>query len=386
MKELSENVYALSGEWFNTQIKLLFEIEEKINSDSNHENDKKSENGKKNIAVIYDIDGWAFHNIAKQIKNNLSEYYNIDIFPVSVFDDNLVKLVFLAEKYDLVHCLWRGLISTINQEYIKSYIHNLGLKYDEFIEKYLNSVNLTTSVYDHKFLDEESFDNTRCFAKYAKNYTVSSSILKNIYDKLDIDKKPVMVISDGVDLNKFSPKNLERFKVENIKDRKIRIGWVGNSKFVDSLGDNDLKGVRNIIIPAIQELIDEGYNIEMKFADRNNGYIPHDKMPDYYNSIDLYICASKNEGTPNPILESMASGIPIISTEVGIVNDAFGPNQKQFILKERTKKCLKENIVKMLSNLKNFEEISKENYKQIQDWTWQKKCMLFKKFFDQNLK
>lgn len=386
MKDLSESVYALSGEWFNTQIKLLFEIEDKMNSDSDYKNNKKIENGKKNIAIIYDIDGWAFHNIAKQIKSNLSEYYNIDILPVSVFDDNLVKLVLLAEKYDLVHCLWRGLISTINQEYIKSYIHNLGLKYEEFIEKYLSRVNITTSVYDHKYLDEESFDNTRCFAKYAKNYTVSSSILKNIYDKLDIDKKPIMVISDGVDLEKFSPKNLERFKVENIKARTIKIGWVGNSEFTDSIGDSDLKGVRKIIIPAIQELIDEGYNIEMKFADRKNGYIPHDKMPDYYNSIDLYICASKNEGTPNPILESMASGIPIISTEVGIVNDAFGQKQRRFILKERTKECLKENIVKMLNDLKNFEEISKENYKQIQDWTWQKKCMLFKEFFDLNLK
>lgn len=386
MKKLDECVYRMSGPVFNEEIKMLFNMEDSLVEKVNSEDVFKRDNNKKNIAIIYDVDGWAFSNIAREIKKYLSKDFNIDIFPVSVFDDNVVKLIFLAEKYDLVHCLWRGLLSTIDNEYVESYIYNLGLTKENFLEKYFNKVNITTSVYDHKFLDKESFNNTVSFAKYAKNYTVSSSILKNIYDNLQIDKKPMMVISDGIDLTKFKPNNLERFEQSNLNNRKIKIGWVGNSEFTDSDGDSDLKGVRKIIKPALQELIDEGYPLELKFADRKEGYIPHDKMPEYYNSIDLYVCASKNEGTPNPVLESMASGVPIISTDVGIVRDAFGERQKKFILKERTKENLKTKLIELLNDKEEFKKLSEENLKQIQDWTWEKKCYQFRDFFNQNLK
>ena len=170
----------------------------------------------------------------------------------------------------------------------------------------------------------------------------------------------MMVISDGVDIEKFKPNNLERFNYDNIKNRTIKIGWVGNSEFTDSEGDSDLKGVRKIIRPVLEELIQDNYPIEIKFADRKDGFIPHDKMPDYYNSIDIYICGSKNEGTPNPVLESMACGVPIISTDVGIVRDAFGTKQKKYILEERNKECLKSKIIELLKDKSQFEELSKE--------------------------
>ncbi len=383
-KELSKEIYGMTNVTFEQEMKLLFDMEEEFPYDNNLDNSRKG--NKKKIAVVYDVDGWAYCNIATEIKKYLSNDFDIDIFPVSVFDDNVVRLVLLADRYDLVHCLWRGLLSCLDYEYVRSYIYNMGLTFEEFMDKYFSKTNITTSVYDHKFLDEENFETTRSFAKYAKNYTVSSTILRDIYNNLDIDKKPLAVISDGVDTTKFKPQNLERFNLNNISNRKIKVGWVGNSEFTDSEGDSDLKGVRKIIKPALQELIDEGYPIELKFADRKEGYIPHDKMPDYYNSIDLYVCASKNERNPNPVLESMASGVPIVSTNVGIVRDAFGEKQKEFILKERAKEDLKAKLVELLDHKEKFKELSEENLRQIKDWTWEKKCYQFRDFFNQNLK
>ena len=382
-KSIDEQLYKMTNVTFEEEMKLLFEMEEKFPY-TFEKNEKRSQ--KKKIAIVYDVDGWAFCNIAKEIKKYLSDDFEIDIFPVSVFEDNIVKLILLADKYDLVHCLWRGLLSCLDYEYARGYIHNMGLTFEEFLDKYYSKTNITTSVYDHKFLDEENFETTKSFAKYAKNYTTSSTILRDIYNELDIDKKPTAVISDGVDTTKFKPSNLERFKLENVKNRKLKIGWVGNSEFTDSEGDSDLKGVRKIIKPALEELIQEGYPIEIKFADRKEGYIPHDKMPDYYNSIDVYICASKNEGTPNPVLESMASGVPIISTNVGIVRDAFGKKQTEFILEERSKEALKNKLITLLNHKELLEELSKENLEQIKDWTWERKCQQFKEFFKNNIK
>ena len=339
---------------------------------------------KKIIAIIYDVDGCAFHNIAKEIKKSLSKYYDIDIFPKSIFMHNIVRLMFLAKQYDLVHLLWRGMFSELENDVIKEYIKSLGWDYEKFIEQFVLTANITTSVYDHSFLNKEAFWITEAFLKYSKAYTISSKKLLDIYNNRDkITKKPAAEITDGVDLERFKPKNLERFS--NIANRTVKIGWVGNSKFEDSENDSDLKGVRKLIIPAIEELKKEGYNIERKFADRNEGYIPHDKMPDYYNSIDVYICASKEEGTPNPVLESMACGVPVISTDVGIVPEAFGEQQKEYILKERTKKALKEKIIQLIERPEQWKKLSDENLKQIQEWSWAKKCEQFKEFFDKSI-
>lgn len=62
-----------------------------------------------------------------------------------------------------------------------------------------------------------------------------------------------------------------------------------------------------------------GFDIEERFADKHVTPRTLREMPDYYSSIDVYVCASITEGTPNPILEAMASGVPIVTTDVGIV-------------------------------------------------------------------
>lgn len=114
--------------------------------------------------------------------------------------------------------------------------------------------------------------------------------------------------------------------------------------------------------------------------------IPHDKMVNYYSDIDLYICTSKIEGTPNPVLESMACGIPVISTDVGIVPDVFGVKQKEYILEIRDKDCLKEAIKKLISDKSNFKKLSDENLEMIRNWTWDIISQQMDKFFEKNLK
>lgn len=46
--------------------------------------------------------------------------------------------------------------------------------------------------------------------------------------------------------------------------------------------------------------------------------IPPEKMPEYYNSIDLYVCASENEGHSTPVMECLSINKPVVTTDVGI--------------------------------------------------------------------
>lgn len=333
---------------------------------------------KKKIALIIDSKGWAFDNIAHQIKKNLIEY-DIDIIQGKTFEGNMIKLFLFCQDYDLIHFLWRGYLSLIDRDEMRKYAESLGISFEEFKENYILNKKVTFSVCDQLYLNGEDAWRTPVIIKYATSYFVTSKKLYSIYN--NFEKKPKMIIHDGVDLKSYIPQNLERLE----KIEKIRVGWVGNSKFKDSDGDEDLKGVEGIIKPAVKELQEEGYNIELILADRNIKMISQEEMPDYYNSIDLYVCASKTEGTPLTVLESMAMGIPIISTNVGIVTEAFGKQQQQYVLKERSKEALKEKIKQLIENKQYFKILSNENLEQIKKWDWKEICLKYKEFFESNM-
>lgn len=356
-----------------------------IKNDVGKSNEEYEETKKPKIALIVDVRDWAFDNIAKNIKKYLDDKYYIEIIYMDPdLEQNIIYLFYAVKDFDLVHVFWRGFLNFIGADFYNQYLSYYGTYEPAFLENYIKNKIITTSVYDHKFLSEDLKETNENIFKYVKSYTVSSKKLLDIYNNLGYIKKPETEITDGVDLDLFKPNNISRFK--DIKNGNVKVGFVGNSKWVCDDPSEDIKGFNTIIKPAVQELIEEGYKIELYTADRNDKFIPHDEMPTYYNEIDLYICASLNEGTPNPVLEAMACGIPVISTDVGIVAEVFGKKQKEFILKERTKECLKEKIKYIFNNLELLYELSNENLGSITDWTWENKAKQFGEFFENNMK
>lgn len=65
--------------------------------------------------------------------------------------------------------------------------------------------------------------------------------------------------------------------------------------------------------PLIKQACEE-LGVDFKPA---TGDVPFDKMKEYYESIDLLVSASIQEGFCNPIMECMAMNKPVISTETG---------------------------------------------------------------------
>jgi len=52
----------------------------------------------------------------------------------------------------------------------------------------------------------------------------------------------------------------------------------------------------------------------------------------YYNALDLYIVSSREEGGPKAVLESMASGIPLVTTKVGQAMDLVQHGQNAWMV------------------------------------------------------
>ena len=342
---------------------------------------RPSSTPKPKIALIIDTDNWAFGNISRQLRHHLSGRFDFVDIPMDIID-NVDHVLMMVKDCQVVHFFWREHLQLIGSPYFRSYIESLGANYADFEREHVHPKIFSTSIYDHLLLQPHELDERRnLFTDFLAGYTVASEKLNVIYRSAPGYPAPTMVIEDGVDLSIFHPRNLERFS--SVSRRNLIIGWVGNSKWAAEL--EDFKGVHTVLKPAIDRLLAEGLPITMKLADRQDRFIPHREMPEYYQSIDVLVCTSKIEGTPNPILEAMACGVPVISTDVGIVPQAFGELQKQFILAERSVDALCALVRRLLVEPTLLSRLSDENQQRIQSWDWAIQANKFGDYFSELL-
>lgn len=325
---------------------------------------------KKSLAIIIDAPNWAFHNVAILMKKELENIANVDIFAIQSepYNNNLFMLLEDVKKYDYIHFLWRKSLLEFNSDNFKKELKDNNINYDDYVDYF--SKKISTAVYDHMFLtDEEIGIYKDVFNKFSRKYYTSSNKLYNIYNNISEYKKPETSLIDTFDINIFYPMLLERFDFDSISNRSLVIGWVGNSAWNNNDGSNiDYKGLHHILEPVLKELIDEGYDIKKVYADKQIKAIPNNEMPNYYKNIDIYITCSYQEGTPRPVLEALACGVPIIATDVGIVPEILGDLQKEFIIGDRTttsdsviRNNLKSAIIKLYNNRILLKKLSDEN-------------------------
>ncbi len=325
----------------------------------------------KKIALVADVKNWAFDMAAQIIKRALSNQYQIDIYYTKAeeFQKDLFKILEALKDYDIIHFFWRYILLDFEKEEFKQKVINKYGNYRDYIERIVNKIS--TGVYDHLYEDDLEVNSK--FTKYCRSYVVSSQKLFDIYSNMNGIKKPVAIVGDSFEKEKFFPLNIERFDFDN--NSELIIGWVGNSAWNEKQKDDkgnsiDFKGYHTVLKPVIEELKKEGYNIKLQCADKANKQISNDDMCEYYSNIHIYVCVSYKEGTPKPLLEAMGCGVPIITTDVGIVNEALDLEQKKYIIGERIvgkneeeiKAQLKEKIINLYNNKEQLKKLSKENY------------------------
>ena len=58
------------------------------------------------------------------------------------------------------------------------------------------------------------------------------------------------------------------------------------------------------------------------------GSVPNNYIQSYYQAADIFINPTFSEGFPRVLLEAMACGLPLITTDAGGIKDILGENQK----------------------------------------------------------
>lgn len=62
------------------------------------------------------------------------------------------------------------------------------------------------------------------------------------------------------------------------------------------------------------------------------GFLPLEDLPAMYSGLDFYLCLSRIEGGPYPVMETMSCGVKVISTEVGIVPELIEEGRTGFLV------------------------------------------------------
>ena len=160
--------------------------------------------------------------------------------------------------------------------------------------------------------------------------------------RIGIPSDKITIIPLGVKLDKFKPA-VPSAKIFSKKYLGIPINKIVVGSFQkDGIGWGkglDPKWVKgpDIFCDVIERLAIK-HNIFVLLTGPARGYvksrldkarIPYhhdyvttpDELVRYYKALDLYLVTSRVEGGPKSILESMASGIPLISTRVGMAPD-----------------------------------------------------------------
>ena len=323
------------------------------------------------ILLCPDVENWAFDNIAKNIIREIGPQSHIRTSIMYVAGYGLDRQRFLYEailsgKYDVVHVYFKEYLrEVLSPRTIASTAHSYNLDISDVIDRIVDTT-ITTSVYDQQYCDAAQLGERREFLKFVDGYSVSAERIRKIYAEHPDYAEPRAVLPDGVDLALFKPIDLKRFHDDS---RSLVVGWVRNSKW-GATSTRDPKGLKSILIPAIDRLKAEGANIAGHFADVCEKRRTRAEMVQYYSEIDVLVCASEHEGTPNPALEAFACGVPMVSTDVGIIPELFGPHQRDYVLNERSVDAMCAALKKLCEQPQVLPALSVENLKQIREWQW----------------
>lgn len=156
--------------------------------------------------------------------------------------------------------------------------------------------------------------------------------LESRYSGLDLSNK-IIVIPSGVDLDKFKPmdkcKLRKKYGLDHYSNVILFLGRLSEQKNLNllfrsfSLVQNTLEN-SVLVIVGRGELEEDLKQLVKKMALKNvvfTGEVKPEEVPELLNCADVFALTSWYEASPTVVKESLACGIPVISTNVGDVKD-----------------------------------------------------------------
>lgn len=294
------------------------------------------------ILLVADVPGWAFDHRAKDMITLQGDKIRFDLkyYRDVTASDHI--------HYDLVYAMSVGIAKTLYERGIPLHKLAAGITSMRQFRKYRINKN---EILDKEFLN---------FFTHLRGVNTASDEFKKLFEAF----RPIHKTRVGINATLFSPANFTR------RGSDFTVGWVGR---IDR--NRELKGY-DLMLLALKEL-----ELKLDIRTFSNNRVTREEMVPFYQSLDCFICSSSSEHLPLPIIEAAACGVPIISTNVGIVPELIKSNENGLIV-ERSVDAIRAAVRILMENGEKREEFGQSIRQTIlEKWTWEHCWPAWENFF-----
>jgi glycosyltransferase involved in cell wall biosynthesis/Tfp pilus assembly protein PilF/GT2 family glycosyltransferase len=237
------------------------------------------------IMLMADVPNWIFARHCRVLMERLGSEFDFEL--------KLQGQPYNEDDYDLLYPLEWNLIPP-NQIRTPA--------------KYVTSIRSHTAWAGQDFLGFTQFLNTR----FQRVHTVSERLTR-IFAPFVPNTDHV---THGTDTSFFTPTR----PVDQTPPGHVRVGWAGNRV-------NKTKGFEELIAP-----LGRLPGVELVFCGYMDKNLDLEGMRRFYDSIDVYICSSAQEGNNNSLLEAASMERAILTTDNGTVPEYLQHRQSALIV------------------------------------------------------
>lgn len=144
--------------------------------------------------------------------------------------------------------------------------------------------------------------------------SVSTYISESLVNKIAIHRDKISVFPNGVNLDRFQPisDRIEQCRKLGLPSNTFNIGYIGPpiaQKGYPQLRDA-VAGMSEVRLVLLGRGMDAVYDQQVAFA----GAVPHSAVSSYLGVCDIFVLPTAIEGSCNSVIEAMACGLPIVTS------------------------------------------------------------------------
>jgi glycosyltransferase involved in cell wall biosynthesis len=321
-------------------------------------------------------------NQLKQLKN-LLESEGVDVFVVQVnapykpaFIQKIKGVRAVFRFFPFLISLWK-VAGNVDIFHIFA---NSGLSWFLFAAPaiHIAKIRRTPVIVNYRGGEAESFFKkyftwVRWSLKFTDLVIVPSGFLRSVFKKWSCKAE---VVPNIINLEKFTPANkeLDSTKPVIIVPRNLEpiydntaalkafrhfISEYPDAEMIVTGSGPELKMLQNLAVS-------EGIDSKVKFT----GKVDNERMVELYQSADITLNPSLADNMPNSILESLASGVPVVTTDVGGIPYLVGNEVTSLFVKPGDYIGMSAALTRLMRDKKLRSKLISNGSELVKQFTW----------------
>lgn len=113
------------------------------------------------------------------------------------------------------------------------------------------------------------------------------------------------------------------------------------------------------------------------------GAIPHDRIHQYYAAADVFCLPSYHEGFPVVNMEAMATGLPVVSTNIAAVREQITDTEEGLLFEPGNVNTLTDHLETVLEDREFTSELGRAGRARAEELTWHTQADALKSYYEQ---